>query len=55
MILFMKVNFVEVNCNIVNSGQFNMDYDLSMLDFAIENNIDYALIRFYQWYPKCIS
>lgn len=55
MILFMKVNFVEDNCNIVNSGQFNMDYDLSMLDFAIEKNIDYALIRFYQWYPKCIS
>ena len=37
MILFMKVNFVDSNCNIVNSGQFNMDYDLNMLDFAIEN------------------
>ena len=55
MIYFMNVNFIEKNCNIVNSGQFNMDYDLKMLNFAIENKIDYALIRFYQWYPKCIS
>lgn len=51
----MKVNFIEDNCNIVNCGKFNMDYDLSMLDFAIQNKIDYALVRFYQWYPKCIS
>ena len=55
MIYFMKVNFIEDNCNIVNCGKFNMDYDLSMLDFAIKNKIDYALVRFYQWYPKCIS
>ena len=39
MIYFMKVNFTEDNCNIVNSGQFNMDYDIGMLDFAIENKI----------------
>jgi len=51
----MKVNFIDDNCNIVNSGKFNMDYDIKMLDFAIKNQIDYALIRFYQWYPKCIS
>ncbi len=51
----MKVNFIEDNCNIVNSGKFNMDFDLKTLDFAIENKIDYAIIRFYQWYPKCIS
>lgn len=51
----MKVNFIEDNCNIVNSGQFNMDFDLKMLDFAIENKIDCANVRFYQWYPKCIS
>ena len=25
------------------------------LDFAIKNKIDYAIVRFYQWYPKCIS
>ena len=55
MIYFMNVNFIEKNCNIVNSGQFNMDYDLKMLNYAIENSIDYALVRFYQWYPKCIS
>ena len=51
----MKVNFIEDNCNIVNSGQFNMDFDLSMLNFAIENQIKYAQVRFYQWYPACIS
>ena len=51
----MKVNFIEDNCNIVNTGQFNMDFDLNMLDFAIENNVDYASVRFYQWYPKCVS
>ena len=55
MIYFMNVNFIEKNCNIVNCGQFNMDYDLKMLNFAIKNKIDYALIRFYQWYPKCVS
>lgn len=55
MILFMKVNFIEDNCNIVNSGEFNMDFDIKMLDYAIKHNIDYALVRFYQWYPMCIS
>ena len=55
MINFMNVNFMEKNCNIVNSGQFNMDYDLKMLDFAIENKINYAMVRFYQWYPRCVS
>ena len=38
MIYFMKVNFIEDNCNIVNCGKINMEYDLSMLDFAIKNN-----------------
>ncbi len=51
----MNVNFTDENCNIVNNGKFNMDYDLAMLNYAIENNIDYAVVRFYQWYPKCIS
>ena len=55
MIYFMNVNFIEKNCNIVNSGQFNMNYDLKMLNYAIENKLDYALVRFYQWYPKCVS
>ncbi len=55
MIYFMKVNFIEENCNIVNNGKENMSFDLGMLDFAIKNKIDYALVRFYQWYPKCIS
>lgn len=51
----MNVNFIEENCNIVNSGRLNMELDEKMLDFAIENKIDYAIIRFYQWYPKCVS
>ena len=55
MINFMKVNFLNDNCNIVNSGKVNMQLDCNMLDFAIENKIDYALVRFYQWYPKCVS
>ena len=55
MINFMNVNFMEENCNIVNNGAFNMEFDLSMLNDAIEKQIDYAVVRFYQWYPKCIS
>lgn len=55
MIYFMKVNFTSSNCNIVNSGAANMELDLKNLDFAIENKIDYAIVRFYQWYPKCVS
>lgn len=51
----MKVNFKSDNCNIVNGGSFNMDFDLNTLEFAIKNKIDYAIIRFYQWYPKCVS
>ena len=51
----MKVNFIEENCNIVNDGQFNMDFDLCMLDNAIEKKSNEAFIRFYQWYPKCVS
>ncbi len=32
-----------------------MDFDLKTLDFAIKNKINYAIVRFYQWYPKCVS
>ena len=49
MIYFMKVNFIEDNCNIVNSGQFNMDFDLDMLNFAIENQIDYYTLYCWVW------
>lgn len=55
MIFFMKVNFASDNCNIVNSGAYNMEYDLKTLEFAIKNKVDYAIVRFYQWYPKCVS
>lgn len=55
MINFMKVNFINNNCNIVHNGKYNMEYDMKLLDFAIENKIDYAFLRFYQWYPKCLS
>ena len=32
MILFMKVNFINDNCNIVNDGKTNMAKDLDMLE-----------------------
>ncbi len=55
MINFMKVNFYNSDCNIVNDGKTNMTVDMELLDFAIKNKIDYGILRFYQWYPKCIS
>lgn len=55
MINFMKVNFIENNCNIVNDGFFNMELDGKVLKDAIESSSSCAFIRFYQWYPKCIT
>ena len=55
MIYFMNVNFISDNCNIVNNGQINMDIDEKTLDRAIDKKSDCAFVRFYQWYPKCVS
>lgn len=51
----MKVNFINDNCNIVNNGKTNMELDLKLLNGAIKNNSDEIFVRFYQWYPRCIS
>ncbi len=55
MIIFMKVNFIHTDCNIVNCGQKNMEIDLKMLEDAILNQQNFATVRFYNWSPKCIS
>lgn len=55
MIIFMNVNFVKADCNIVNCGKKNMELDLQMLENAISRSYDFASVRFYNWSPKCIS
>ena len=55
MIIFVNVNFLDSDCNIVNCGQKNMELDLEMLSDAISNRHDFISIRFYNWSPKCIS
>lgn len=39
----------------VLTGQENMQKDSDLLDFAIENKLDYPLFRFYGWSPACVS
>ena len=55
MIIFVNVNFINDDCNIVNSGKVNMELDLKMLEGAIAANSKDAFVRFYNWSPKCIS
>ena len=55
MIIFVNVNFINDDCNIVNSGKVNMKLDLKMLEGAITANSKDAFVRFYNWSPKCIS
>lgn len=55
MIIFMNVNFINSDCNIVNSGAKNMEIDLGMLHDAIKDKHEHATLRFYNWQPKCIS
>ena len=55
MIIFVNVNFINDDCNIVNSGKVNMELDLNMLERAIATNSKDAFVRFYNWSPKCIS
>ena len=51
----MNVNFINSDCNIVNSGAKNMEIDLNMLDCAIKEGHEHGTLRFYNWRPKCIS
>lgn len=39
----------------VLTGQENMRIDSDLLDFAIENKLDYAIFRLYAWKPACVS
>ena len=39
----------------VNNGFVNMKTDSDLLDYAIENKIDYSIFRLYGWTPYCIS
>lgn len=55
MIIFVNVNFINDDCNIVNSGKVNMELDLKMLERAIAANSKDAFVRFYNWSPKCIT
>lgn len=55
MIIFVNVNFINDDCNIVNSGRVNMELDLKMLEGAIAANSKDAFVRFYNWSPKCIT
>ena len=39
----------------VKTGQENMQIDSDLLDYAIENNLNYPIFRLYGWSPACIS
>lgn len=39
----------------VNSGEKNMQIDKDLLDFAIDNNLEEPILRFYGWSPACVS
>lgn len=39
----------------VKSGQENMRIDSDLLDFAIQNRLEYPIFRLYGWSPACIS
>ena len=39
----------------VLTGQENMRIDSDLLDFAIENKLDYTIYRLYAWKPACVS
>lgn len=39
----------------VLTGKENMQKDSDLLDFAIENRIDYPIFRLYGWKPFCVS
>ncbi len=39
----------------VNEGVFNMDFDEKILDYSIENQLEFPILRFYGWAPACVS
>lgn len=39
----------------VKTGAENMQTDSDLLDFAVQNKLDYPIFRLYGWHPACIS
>ncbi len=39
----------------VKTGAENMQTDSDLLDFALQNKLDYPIFRLYGWHPACIS
>ena len=39
----------------VNSGLENMKTDSDLLDYAIDQKLEYPILRFYGWKPACVS
>ena len=39
----------------VKTGAENMKTDSDLLDFAVQNKLDYPIFRLYGWHPACIS
>ncbi len=39
----------------IKSGAENMQIDSDLLEFAIQNKLDYPIFRLYGWSPACIS
>lgn len=39
----------------VKTGTENMQIDSDLLDFAVENKLDYPIFRLYGWSPACVS
>ena len=39
----------------VNSGSYNMDFDEKILSCSIEKKSKEPVLRFYGWYPACVS
>lgn len=48
----MKIKFVPYE---VLTGAENMQKDSDLLDFAINEQIDYPIFRLYGWKPACVS
>lgn len=39
----------------VHGGEDNMRIDSGLLDYAIENVLEFPILRFYGWSPQCVS
>lgn len=46
------MKFIEFE---TNTGEINMQIDSNLLDFAIKNQIQEPILRFYAWAPACVS